>query len=513
MAAKKGAVELEDILKEFGIGLRDVAKGQQKEALKTAEKKVAKMDPKQVRKAAAGAMKELQSLSKKSKALDASVAMGPKRKRKTEKHAYTPALQKEDAEKDRAAEIAKLDAERQYQMIAAGALVPAAIAGAVALRNPSAISAIVSGGNLKDVLARAASHGSKNLGGAQGLGRLKIPSWKGPAARGGQRVKIERVTGPGKGQMKYTTQAKPKAAGQGKITPRKGAGPKVKFEPVKGPGKGQMKYTPQAKAKPAGTGKVAPRKGAGPKVKFEQVTGPNPGKLKFTPQAKPKAAGTGKITPRKGAGKKVEFQQVGGPGKGKMKYTTQPAKAPTPAKQAPLKVTPRQGKKVKFKRPPKGSRADRIAQAEPISKRELERIATEYANRGKLVKRPLTELERIAESYIRKPSPSKLDKLAEAYIRQVPKAKRVKLPSPNILKPKKTRIGELVKKKSAQLSKANLERIAREYLNRGNAARGKRQLTKLEKIAEEYISRPTKSKLDKLAEAYLRHVASKRVAK
>jgi histone H3/H4 len=196
-----------------------------------------------------------------------------------------------------------------------------------------------------------------------------------------------------------------------------------------------------------------------------------------------------------------------------MKYTAQPKKAAAPAKQAPLKVMPRQGKKVGFKRPTKGQRADRIAQAEPISKRELERIAREYVNRGVPVKRPLTELERIAESYIRKPSPSKLDRLAEAYMK-APAATRAKLPSPNILNSaKKTHIGELVKKKSAQLSKANLERIAKEYLNRGKRARGKRPLTRLEEIAEEYLRRPTKSKLDKLAEAYLRHVASKRVGK
>ena len=137
-----------------------------------------------------------------------------------------------------------------------------------------------------------------------------------------------------------------------------------------------------------------------------------------------------------------------------------------------------------------------------LSKKRLEAIANQYARQGKAANRPLTKLERIAEDYIKKPSPTKLERLAEAYIKR-PKAKpRVRLKSPSKTIRKETVIGKLAKAKGTQLKKKELERIANAYASRGRSA--KRPLTRLEKLAEDYVNKPTPKKLDRIAEAYIK---------
>lgn len=149
-----------------------------------------------------------------------------------------------------------------------------------------------------------------------------------------------------------------------------------------------------------------------------------------------------------------------------------------------------------------------------LNKKQLEKIANEFASRGKAANRPLTKLERIAEDYIRKPNPSKLERLAEAYIRR-PKPKprvRLKSPSKTILKTsgKETVIGKLAKEKAAQLNKKQLERIANAYAGRGQSV--KRPLTRLERLAEDYVNKPTPSKLERIADAYIKQPKKPSVA-
>jgi len=145
-----------------------------------------------------------------------------------------------------------------------------------------------------------------------------------------------------------------------------------------------------------------------------------------------------------------------------------------------------------------------------LNKKQLEKIANEYASRGKAANRPLTKLERIAEDYIRKPNPSKLERLAEAYIRRPKPKPRVRLKSPSKTIRKETVIGKLARDKGAQLNKKELERIANAYAGRGQSA--KRPLTRLERLAEDYVNKPTPSKLERIADAYIKQPKKPSVA-